>query len=99
MCSEEIQKQALGQPFVDGCIADKYANENVPRGLQGINCSADVVRALPDSSKAWAAAYAKLVWMVERTPVALSGSIEELIPPEVEKHSHSHNTNLKSAVS
>ena len=70
-----------------------------PPSLQKVDCTADWMRGLVDGSKEWAAAYTKLIWMLERTSVALSGSIEELVPPSVKKHDYNTNTDLKSAIS
>ena len=72
--SSEICQQTLGMEFVNACGpgAGAYKGEAMPPALQGIDATPDLVRVLPRKGTDYVKAYAKIMWLLERTSVAFN---------------------------
>jgi len=77
--SSEVARQTMGDAFLNACPAGQtaYNGEGIPAGMQAIDRTPDLMRVLPPKSPDHSRCFAKLMWLLERTSVALDGSLGE----------------------
>ena len=95
--SSEIAKQCMGDAYMTACPigATTYKGMAIPEAIR-VDCTPDLVRCLPPRGEIFAKAYAKSIWLLERTSVALDGPLDEFLGDI--KHSEETGKSLKGAV-
>jgi len=78
--SSEVARQCLGDGYLAACAADAttYKGMAIPVALR-CDCTPDLQRCYPARGERYANGFAKSIWLLERTPVALDGSLDEFL--------------------
>ena len=95
--SSDAAMACLGNDFAEAWPADveDYKGDEIPLAMR-VDCTPDIVRCYPKRSPEFSKAYAKQIFLLERTAVAFSGDIEEFMGDT--HHSEETGKELKHAV-
>ena len=95
--SSDVARDCLGQEFADAWPEGSfyYKGDEIPEAMR-VDCTPDIVRCYPKRSPEFAKAYAKQMFLLERTAVAFSDDIAEFMGDV--HHSEETGRDLKKAV-
>jgi len=96
--SSDTAKSCLGEEFAEAWPLDveEYKGDVIPEAMR-VDCTPDIVRCFPKRSPEFAKAYAKQMFLLERTAVAFSDDISEFMGDNIH-HSEETGKDLHHAV-
>ena len=78
--SSDIAKNCMGDAYMAACPANQtsYKGVEIPLAIRS-DCTPDLMRCLPPRGEVYAKGYAKSIWLLERTSVAIDGDLAEFL--------------------